>query len=237
MSKLIHTCLSLLMISCLAACDSSETNSEQTAQSAETTTKTETTSSAAPATESAPPPSAEAQALLKTALANTSSKISSTHIVAKLKTGKNEIPIEADAGKGTFEAMINRIDGKEAHHIVVGDKSVVSLDGDKTWKPDAEHAGQNMSVMLTFVFNPTAAALASKPVSVIGEDTLADGKATHLRVHEAKGTPVDIWVSEVKGVGPVVSKYQGIVEATDVTLTADIEYTAHNEPVEIKLPS
>lgn len=38
-------------------------------------------------------------------------------------------------------------------------------------------------------------------------------------------------------IGPVVSRYQGVIEATDVSFDADITYSDHNQPVEIKLPS
>lgn len=222
--------LSLLLIGTLTACDSSETSSET-----HTETQTEQKTESSTPAQSAQPPSAEAQNLLKTALNNTSTKLSSAHIEAELHTDKGLVPVEADAGKGTFEALIKRLDGKEAHHIIVGDKAVVSVDDGKTWQDDVEHSGQSMSVMLTFPFNPAAAALTKEPVSLVAEETIEGHKHTHLRV-TTKDKPVDVWVTDLANVGPVVSRYQGVIEATDVSFDADISYSEHNQAVDIKLP-
>ncbi|HEY9842674.1 MAG TPA: hypothetical protein V6D23_19575 [Candidatus Obscuribacterales bacterium] len=227
MSSIGKACLLMVCLSGLSAGNASAAG----IKTAESPTETIKSKVASPMKNSP-----EAKALLKQALKNTSA-LKTAHVEAILLAGQNRIPVHADLGIGTVDLTIERLDGITARHILVGEQEAFSTDGGKTWMPDEAHSGRTISMALTFVFTPTAALLGEEPITLVGPETKDGQESTHLRIEGGEGkSQVDIWVADAKDIGPVISRYQGVIGYNDMDLEASLEYTAFNEEVDIKIP-
>jgi hypothetical protein len=179
---------------------------------------------------------AAARALMVKA-AEVSTKFTSYHASAITTQGNSE-KIEADLLKDAIDAIVNRADGTISHQVGVREHSVVSTDGDATWRSDEERGSFTSSVLLVVPVRVLQKSLVDPKLelSVIGMTTVDGVRTTHLRFQTPDREPFEVWIAEDAKLGPHVNRIRGpfTVNAGDWDL--DVTYSKFNELFDIRLP-
>jgi outer membrane lipoprotein-sorting protein len=179
---------------------------------------------------------AEVRALIAKA-ADVSTKFTSYHGSATVTSG-NSAKIEADLLEDAIDAIVNRPDGTIWHHVGVGEESVVSTDGDATWRPDEVQGSSTASEFIAGPVNALQTVLAHPKLelSVVGLATVDNVETTHLSLKGPHAPMVEVWIAKHAELGPHVKRMRCTLAATQGKAHVDVTYSKYNEPVEIRLP-
>ncbi|HYR29782.1 MAG TPA: hypothetical protein VEU30_15035 [Thermoanaerobaculia bacterium] len=177
---------------------------------------------------------AEARALTAKAL-EVLGDFTSYHASAIVTEGDSDSTIEAVLGKGVIDATVSRADGTTSHQVSVDEHTVVSTDGDATWRPDDSFTN---SLQLVGPLIALEKSLADPKVelSIIGMTTVEGVRTTHLRFTTAERESVEVWIAEHAKLGPHVKRMRGPFTSPAGDWHIDVTYSKFNEPFDIRLP-
>jgi len=153
---------------------------------------------------------------------------------ADLVVGEQTVQLEGSFGVNQVHIVVHRADGKVMQGVAVGDKAVITEDGEATWVPDDGKNIANLSVLVTGPIRMGDQIPDQGEVSVVGDEEVDGMMTKHYRV--ATGHPIDVWIGDGPD-GKVVKKLKTLVDATDVDVNATIVFSRWNEPLGIEIPS
>ena len=175
----------------------------------------------------------EGKLLLMEALANMR-KVTSYHAEADIRTTAGNAAIIGDFAPGKGDFTIHRADGLRTRSIVIGREARISSDDGKTWRVDTTGAGPGMAAMISAPISPSLRLADQGPVSMAGTETVDGVPARRVTVMTAQ--PTDVWIADLPGLGPVPVKIHLMVTSRDGEFFTTTRYSAHNKPLNIRLP-